>query len=488
MKNLEGYLVVYKNYTYLITGGAGFIGSHFVRHLIEKGIKKESIVVLDKLTYAGNLNNLKGCSHLDYYFYQGDICDVNLVDDILKTHQITCVVNFAAESHVDKSIEQQDSFVHTNYLGVQNLLDRTYKFWKQGGLIHQALFVQISTDEVYGSSSGDDSVIFDETSPLKPSNPYASTKAAADLLIGAYENTYLYPSMIVRSTNNYGSNQHAEKFIPKIIKCLLDNWEIPLYGTGCQKRTWLHVEDNCNRIFELIHRGSLGEIYNIVGSRVIENRDLIDLLIESYQEMGHTFKGQVKHVPDRLGHDFFYRVSDKKLVGLLGAYEQIPFEEGIKKLLKASESGYKSKREVGLMFTKWNQDLVTGVTFMDEEHKEILLRSEQLHELLLCGHLAAYQKGLIELLLDYISHHLKHEEELQRVIGFHLFEEHLVHHEEFRQWTKEIEEQAKHAILSKEELLILDLEINEWLVNHILNEDMLIADYHQHRKANGLNP
>ncbi|MBN2899375.1 MAG: GDP-mannose 4,6-dehydratase [Clostridia bacterium] len=472
-----------RNHRFLITGGAGFIGSHFVRLLVDHHVPKERLVVLDKLTYAGDIKRLGDCDASTHYFYKGDIGDAALIDDILKTHQITCVVNFAAESHVDRSIEEQQSFMQTNYFGVQNLLDRTLKFWQSRACLEEALFMQISTDEVYGSSAISGGLLFDEASPLKPMNPYAATKAAADLLVGAYQNTYNYPAMIVRSTNNYGPGQNSEKFIPKIIQCLKNNRDIPVYGQGEQMRTWVHVKDNCYRICQLIRHGRVGEIYNVVGEAVITNIDLAKKLVSLYTEAGKAYSGKVTFVEDRLGHDAYYHVSDRKLIDALGAYEQVFFEAALKELLEGDDCGYKCKREARLVFTAWNDSLVTGVAFMDKEHKEIILRAEQLHELLLHGHMAAYQTGLMELLTDYIVRHLDHEEELQKMIGFHLLDQHRIHHEAFKKWAEDIHNQIKHAVLSKEELLIIDYEINEWFIDHILSEDMKVGDYHERMKV-----
>lgn len=318
---------------YLITGGLGFIGSHFVKCLIRAGVSMDDIVVLDKMTYASDYKRL---SDIDITVIEGDIKNSQLLKELLNKYKITCVINFAAETHVDNSIVSQDDFVQTNIIGVQKLLEESQRYWsnraKTSGAPYR--FIQISTDEVYGSSDTDSNIKFNEASPLQPKNPYAATKASADLMIGAFVNTYNFPAIIVRSTNNYGLGQHKEKLIPKVIDAIKHDKDIPLYGDGEQKRTWLNVKDNCSAIYKIAENGRLGGIYNVVGPSSLSNKELVNLLILSYQSQKKAFyKGKIKYVEDRPGHDTFYNVDDYKIRTELNFIPSIDIEEGLENLI-----------------------------------------------------------------------------------------------------------------------------------------------------------
>lgn len=297
----------------LVTGGAGFIGSNFVRYILEK-YPDYKVINLDKLTYAGNLDNLKGLSdNQNYTFIEGDICDKGLVDDLVK--DIDAIVNFAAESHVDRSITNPEEFVITNVLGVANLLGAGLKH-KVPRLLH------ISTDEVYGSIKEG---TFYETDRLNPSSPYSSSKASADLLVMSYYTTFKMPVLITRSSNNYGPYQYPEKLIPLFVTNAMENMPLPLYGSGENVRDWLYVLDNCAGIDLVLHKGKVGEIYNIGGGNEINNIEITNKIIEI---LGKD-KSLVKYVSDRPGHDFRYSISIDK-VKELGWVPRYNFDEAIK--------------------------------------------------------------------------------------------------------------------------------------------------------------
>ncbi|MCF6149126.1 MAG: dTDP-glucose 4,6-dehydratase [Candidatus Kuenenia sp.] len=306
--------------TILITGGAGFIGSHFARRMV----RRHHVVVLDKLTYAGNLENLKDIREDRelsgrFRFYKGDICNQELVDHIMSAENIDTIVNFAAETHVDRSILSASTFIDTDMKGVFVLLEasRRYKIKK---------FIQISTDEVYGTAHHG---AFKETDPLNPSNPYSASKAGGDRLAFAYWKTYKLPIIITRASNNYGPYQHPEKFIPLFITNAIEDLKLPLYGDGKQERDWIHVEDHCAAIDFIIENGQDGEVYNIGGGNEKYNIDTA-LFILSVLEKD---KSMIENVKDREGHDRRYALDCTKLK-TLGWLPQINFEEGLRDTIK----------------------------------------------------------------------------------------------------------------------------------------------------------
>ncbi len=301
----------------LITGGAGFIGSHFVSRMIRQG---RHVVVLDKLTYAGNLENLKDVieaakTSQQFKFYKGDICNQELVDHILSEEGIDTIVNFAAESHVDRSISSASSFIDTDMKGVLVLLEASRRFSIKK-------FIQISTDEVYGTAHHG---FFKETDALNPSNPYSASKAGGDRLAYAYWVTYKLPIIITRASNNYGPNQHPEKFIPLFITNALEDKKLPLYGDGKQVRDWIHVDDHCAAIDFLIAHGRDGEVYNIGGGNERYNIDTAYLILDELKKP----RSLIEHVKDREGHDRRYALDCSKLVSL-GWKAKIKFEDGLK--------------------------------------------------------------------------------------------------------------------------------------------------------------
>lgn len=300
----------------LVTGGAGFIGSNFVQYILEKYSGYE-ILNLDALTYAGSLENLKGTmDNPGHRFVQGSIEDGKLVDELMAG--IDAVINFAAESHVDRSIVEPQVFIKTNVLGTQVLLD--------AALRHKVkLFYQISTDEVYGALELDSLEKFTEESSLRPNSPYAASKASADLLVRAYHRTYGLPVVISRCTNNYGPRQHPEKFIPTVIFNALRDKPIPIYGDGLYVRDWIHVLDHCQSVDLILHQGKVGEVYNIGGDNEWAN---IDLARKILQITGKP-EDLLQSVPDRPGHDRRYALSSDKLKRELDWKPSISFDDGL---------------------------------------------------------------------------------------------------------------------------------------------------------------
>jgi dTDP-glucose 4,6-dehydratase len=304
----------------LVTGGAGFIGSNFVR-MIARGDLGEisSVTVLDKLTYAGVLSNLKEAENLDTYkFVRGDICDSELVTELLI--HVDAIVNFAAESHVDRSIAGAEDFVHTNILGVQVLLDAI----KASG--RRIRFLQVSTDEVYGSI---DTGSWTEDWPLLPNSPYSASKASGELLARAYQITHGLDVVITRCSNNYGTHHFPEKLIPLFITNLIEGKKVPIYGNGLNVRDWLHVDDHCRGIHLALTKGKTGEIYNIGGGRELNNLEMADLI---FDEMGFD-KTSIEFVPDRKGHDHRYSVDWTKISHDLGYRPTVSFEDGLRETI-----------------------------------------------------------------------------------------------------------------------------------------------------------
>ena len=306
----------------LITGGAGFIGSCFVRYML-KNHPDYKIINLDALTYAGNLDNLKDVeTNPNYSFVHGNICDKQLVDALMS--QVDACVNFAAESHVDRSITGPEIFIQTNVGGTLNLLEMAKK--------HKiSRYLQVSTDEVYGTLGK--TGYFTETTPLAPNSPYSASKASADMLVRAYYETYKMPVLTTRCSNNYGPYQFPEKLIPLFISNLLKGEKVPVYGDGMNIRDWLYVYDHCSAIDTVLsaidtvlHKGRLGEVYNIGGNNEKANIEITKLLIK---ELGRD-ESSIKYVEDRLGHDRRYAIDSSKIQNELGWHPSVTFEEGIK--------------------------------------------------------------------------------------------------------------------------------------------------------------
>ena len=349
--------------TYLVTGAAGFIGSNFIKYLLYKKYKEEEIkiIVLDLLTYAGNYGTIK--DDIDgkrCVFVHGDIRDRELADKLFSENDIDYVVNFAAESHVDRSIENPQLFLETNILGTQNLLDAArrawvtgkdetgYPVWKAGKRFHQ-----VSTDEVYGSLG-----FFTENTPLCPHSPYSASKTSADMIVMAYHDTYHMPVSITRCSNNYGPYHFPEKLIPLIINNILEGKQLPVYGKGDNVRDWLYVEDHCKAIDLVVREGKEGEVYNVGGHNEMTNIDIVKLTIKTIhdmmaedKELRKILKKQVKDadgeiaidwindslitfVKDRLGHDQRYAIDPTKIKNDLGWYPETMFAEGIVKTIK----------------------------------------------------------------------------------------------------------------------------------------------------------
>lgn len=307
----------------LVTGGAGFIGSNFIKRQISQNhLGVGGIRVLDKLTYAGNINNFTKLELEQFELVQGDICDRSLVEKLMKDTDI--VVNFAAESHVDRSINNASEFVLTNILGTQVLLENSVKFDVQK-------FVQVSTDEVYGSI---DEGSWDEVCKLHPNSPYSASKAGADLLVRSYHQTFGLNTNITRCSNNYGPYQHPEKAIPLFITNLLQDKEIPVYGTGSNVRDWLHVSDHCRGIELVIERGRKGEIYNIGGGTEVTNIQLAEKIVSILRKE----VSKIKFVKDRLGHDKRYSVDIGKISRELGFQPEVNFDEGLIDTVKFYEN------------------------------------------------------------------------------------------------------------------------------------------------------
>ena len=321
--------------TYLVTGGAGFIGSNFIHYILER--HQDILVVnVDKLTYAGNLENLKDVmDDARYAFVQADICDREAMVRLFEQYTIDYVVNFAAESHVDRSITDPGVFVSTNVMGTLNLLDAAKSSWKTGEDNYRegVRFLQVSTDEVYGSLGPEG--FFTETTPLDPHSPYSASKASADLLVKAYGDTYKMPVNITRCSNNYGPYQFPEKLIPLMINNCLNKQSLPVYGDGMQIRDWLYVEDHCKAIDLVLQKGTLGEVYNIGGHNEKPNIEIVESIIGYVSEKVDPAVNEslIQHVTDRKGHDRRYGIDPTKIREALGWEPETMFSEGIKKTI-----------------------------------------------------------------------------------------------------------------------------------------------------------
>ena len=302
----------------LVTGGAGFIGSNFIRYIIKK-YPQYKVINLDKLTYAGNLDNLKDIeNNSNYTFVKGDICDRKIVDEL--SEDVEAIVNFAAQSHVDRSIVDASDFMRTNIDGTYNLLETTKRY-------NVSRFIQSSTDEVYGSIGKGSSK---ETDPLSPSSPYAASKAAADMVVHSYRVTFNLPTIVARSSNNFGPYQYPEKIIPLFITNALEDKPLPLYGDGMNVRDWLYVIDNCEAIDLILHKGKEGEIYNIGGGNELKNIDLTRIVLKI---LGKP-ESLIQPVKDRPGHDRRYSLDCSKIERGLGWTPGFDFEKALEETVK----------------------------------------------------------------------------------------------------------------------------------------------------------
>ncbi len=322
--------------TYLVTGGAGFIGSNFIIYMLNK-YRDIKIINVDSLTYAGNLENLKSVENdPNYSFVQADIRDHDAISRIFAENTVDYVVNFAAESHVDRSISDPEIFVRTNVLGTVNLLNIAKAAWQTGDDTYRegVKFHQVSTDEVYGSLGSEG--FFMETTPLCPHSPYSSSKASADMFVKAYYDTYKLPINITRCSNNYGPYQFPEKLIPLILNNTLAHKDLPVYGDGMQVRDWLYVDDHCKAIDMVIRNAKVGEVYNVGGHNERPNIFIVKTIIDYVKENVDSTVGEhmIKHVTDRKGHDRRYGIDPEKIKNDLGWYPETTFEVGIKKTLK----------------------------------------------------------------------------------------------------------------------------------------------------------
>ncbi|GMQ59664.1 dTDP-glucose 4,6-dehydratase [Vallitalea sediminicola] len=306
--------------TILVTGGAGFIGSNFIRYIIDK-YNDYRVINLDALTYAGNLDNLIDIEdNPNYVFIKGDISNIETVNEVMEKG-VDYIINFAAESHVDRSISSSNAFIKTNVMGTGVLLDASKKY-------NVKKYIQISTDEVYGSLGA--TGYFTEKTPISPNNPYSASKASADLLVKAYYETYKLPINITRCSNNYGAYQYPEKLIPLMISRACDNEPLPVYGNGLNIRDWIHVKDHCSAIDKVLHYGEVGEVYNIGTNNERNNLFIVRLIID-YLNKDESL---IQFVDDRLGHDIRYAIDATKIIEQLDWKPTYRFEEGIKETIK----------------------------------------------------------------------------------------------------------------------------------------------------------
>ena len=347
----------------LVTGGAGFIGSNFIKMMLKKHPDYQ-IINIDALTYAGNLENLvEIADQPNYTFIRADIRDREKIDQVFSHYSIDAVVNFAAESHVDRSIVEPEVFLTTNIIGTQVLLDAAKKIWKRKPddkyckeYRPGVKFLQVSTDEVYGALG--ETGMFVETMPLLPNSPYSASKASADLIVRAYNETFGLPVNITRCSNNYGPYQFPEKLIPLMINNCLEYKELPIYGDGMQIRDWLHVSDHCSAIDTVLHKGKIGEIYNIGGNCEKANIEIVKLIIRT---LGKS-ESLLRFVQDRPGHDRRYAIDNTKITTELGWTPAYTFQQGMEETIE----WYLNNR-------KWTENIVSGdyVNYYDEMYSNL---------------------------------------------------------------------------------------------------------------------
>jgi len=322
----------------VVTGGAGFIGSNFVNAWVKLGLGK--VINLDKLTYAGNLENLAEISdNENHVFVQADIGDKETVAALLKQYQPKAVLNFAAESHVDRSIHSPGEFIQTNIVGTFNLLEEVRAYWSalNEDAKHDFRFLHVSTDEVYGSLTADDPA-FKETNPYEPNSPYSASKASSDHLVRAYHHTYGMPMLTTNCSNNYGPYHFPEKLIPLVIHNALNGKHLPIYGNGSNVRDWLYVEDHCSAIRRVLEAGKIGETYNIGGWNEMTNLEVVhtlcDMLDQAQPKASGSYRDQITYVQDRPGHDQRYAIDATKIERELGWKPAETFETGIQKTVQ----------------------------------------------------------------------------------------------------------------------------------------------------------
>jgi dTDP-glucose 4,6-dehydratase len=330
--------------TYLVTGGAGFIGSNYIHYMFRKYNNEIRIINVDCLTYAGNLENLKGIDERENYtFVKADICDKEAIGNIFAENDIDRVVHFAAESHVDRSIKDPAAFVRTNVMGTFVVLDAAKKAWEKedASFMEGKKFLHVSTDEVYGSLE-EENTFFYETTPYDPHSPYSASKASSDMLVKSYIDTYKFPANITNCSNNYGPYQFPEKLIPLIINNALQGKKLPVYGDGKNVRDWLYVDDHAKAIDMVQELGKIGETYNIGGHNEKQNIEIIQIIIETLQDMlpaedsrrSFVTTDLITYVEDRKGHDRRYAIAPDKIKEEVGWYPETMFKEGIRKTIK----------------------------------------------------------------------------------------------------------------------------------------------------------
>ena len=336
----------------IVTGGAGFIGSNFVKYILKEN-SDVNIINVDKLTYAGNLENLKDLENNSRYnFKKTDICNKEEIDRIIKEYDVDTIINFAAESHVDRSISDPTEFINTNIKGTQVLLDAAKRAWTIGEDEYKdgVKYIQVSTDEVYGSLNPDDEC-FEENTSLNPHSPYSASKASADMLVKAYCDTYKLPACITRCSNNYGPYQFPEKFIPLIMNNCINHKSIPVYGDGSNIRDWLFVEDHCDAIYKVLQNGRIGEVYNVGGHNERTNMQIVKTIIKYLHDNvdDKIDENLITYVKDRKGHDKRYGINPNKIHEELDWLPKTKFEDGIIKTI----NWYLSNKQ-------WLENIVSG--------------------------------------------------------------------------------------------------------------------------------